>query len=526
MTLLAFVVAVAFLATVAAVPVIARFAFSRRLLDFPDGARRSHAAAVPRLGGVAVFFGLLCAAAAGIIIGPMHLAPNARALLAACSILFGIGLVDDLRGVPPILKLLGQTLAALIVCQDGFAIRVLDFPPNYAVHLGYLAVPITVLWLVGVSNAFNLIDGLDGLAGGVGVIVVAAIGASSAVLGNATVPFYAAALGGALLGFLRYNRPPARIFLGDSGSLVVGFLLAFLAVKGATRADGTLLTVVPIFALSYPLLDTGISMLRRWLRGHPLSRADGRHIHHQLRALGLSPRRALAVVFAQSAGVAALGLCVTFAPPAATLAVTAAGGAIFVLIFVYGIRWLQYHEFLEAGTIVASAGARMRGAIRDTISARDISQVITTAGTFEHLNAILEDAADLFRFSHMQVGPPVATTPAHVLADMPIPRVWKAEYPIITEGGESLEDEVGRPMFLTIWCSTAARVRAASVERVAEIVAPAIATWSVYAGATLLRRTAPRPVHTPALSHRVVPGRVPSDLTVSRQYARERLPLH
>src|SRR5579885_981751 len=248
---LAVVAAVAFFASVVAVPLIMRFAVNRRLLDFPDGERRAHERAVPRLGGVAVFAGLISSAGAGIIASRLHLigveslAPHAASLLAATAILFGIGLLDDLRGVPPILKLLGQTLAALGVCNDGFVIHSIAFPPHYTQSLGALAVPVTVIWLVGVSNAFNLVDGLDGLAGGVGVIVLATVGVAGAVLGNATVPFYCAALGGALLGFLRYNWAPARIFLGDSGSLVVGFLLAFLAVKGATRPDGTLLTLVP-----------------------------------------------------------------------------------------------------------------------------------------------------------------------------------------------------------------------------------------------------------------------------------------
>ena len=169
--------------------------------------------------------------------------------------------------------------------------------------------------LVGVSNAFNLIDGLDGLAGGVGVIALAAIGAAAAVLGSLRVPLQALALAGALIGFLRYNRPPARIFLGDSGSLVVGFLLAFISVRGSSTKGGVVQGLVPILALSYLLLDTGIAMLRRWLRGAPLSRADDRHIHHQLLAHGLTPRRAVATIYAASAFIALLGLCVTFVPP-------------------------------------------------------------------------------------------------------------------------------------------------------------------------------------------------------------------
>src|SRR5205823_12566836 len=130
----------------------------------------------------------------------------------------------------------------------------------------------------------NVGDGLDGVAGGVVAIELLPATAAAMAVGSGGVPWYTLALGGALVGFLRYNFPPAKIFLGDSGSLVVGFLLAVLTVKGATRSDQATYALAPIFALSFPLLDTGIAMLRRWLRGTPLSRADARHIHHQLRA--------------------------------------------------------------------------------------------------------------------------------------------------------------------------------------------------------------------------------------------------
>src|SRR5262249_14650716 len=131
---------------------------------------------------------------------------------------------------PARLQILGQSVAGLIVCATGFVIHRIGLPPNYTISLGVAAAPVTIVWLVGVSNAFNLVDGLDGLAGGVGLIALATSAVAAAVLGNATIPFYCAALGGALLGFLRHNWPPARIFLGDSGSLAIGFLLAYVAV--------------------------------------------------------------------------------------------------------------------------------------------------------------------------------------------------------------------------------------------------------------------------------------------------------
>jgi UDP-GlcNAc:undecaprenyl-phosphate GlcNAc-1-phosphate transferase len=502
----AVVSAVAFGAASVAVPLITRYAVSRRLLDFPDGVRRTHDTAIPRLGGVAVFAGLLLAICLTFVAGklfgiaPPSIAPNSVSLLAAAAMLFGIGLLDDLVGVPPVFKILGQSVAGLIVCATGFAIHRIGLPPSYTISLGVAAAPVTIVWLVGVSNAFNLVDGLDGLAGGVGVIALAASAAAATVLGNETVPLYCAALGGALFGFLRYNWAPARIFLGDSGSLVVGFLLAYVAVKGGTRHDGTLLAIVPVFALSYPLLDTGIAMLRRWLRGHPLSRADGRHIHHQLQALGFTTRRSALAIFVEAGGVAVLGLCVTFAPPAATVAVAAAGGVILLIIFVYGVRWLQYHEFIEAGAVVASAGSRMRSAIRDNIAARDAVELIEIARTLEEVNVLLRDAARTFRFAHMRVG--AAKPDTAFDAANPATRMWKVEYPIITRSGEFVMDRDGRPMVLSFWCalhnSMTLRTRRASVERVAAILAPAIASWSETSPDLLMQRAPRRRVYSPA----------------------------
>lgn len=500
--------AVAFGAASVAVPLIARFAVSRRLLDVPDGVRRTHDTAIPRLGGVAVFAGLLLAIGLAAVAGKLFgirtpIAPHAVSVLAAAAILFGIGLLDDLIGVPPVFKILGQSVAGLIVCANGFVIQRIGLSPSYTISLGVAAAPVTIVWLVGVSNAFNLVDGLDGLAGGVGLIALATAAAAAVVLGNATVPLYCAALGGALLGFLRYNWAPARMFLGDSGSLVVGFLLAYLAVKGGMRHDATLLAIVPVFALSYPLLDTGIAMLRRWLRGHPLSRADGRHVHHQLRALGFTPRRAAFAIFVEAAGVAILGLCVTFAPPAATVAVAAAGGVILLLIFVYGVRWLQYHEFIEAGVIVASAGARMRGAIRDTIAARDFVELIEIAQTLEEINVLLRDAARMFRFAHMRIGAAKLDTALDGVNSAS--RMWKLEYPIITRSGESVTDGDGRPLVLSFWCalhnSITLRTRRASVERVAGILAPAIASWSETSSDLIMQRGRRRGAYSPVLEH-------------------------
>jgi UDP-GlcNAc:undecaprenyl-phosphate GlcNAc-1-phosphate transferase len=469
----------ALLTTLLMVPPVMRLAVSRQWLDEPDGARRGHVRPVPRLGGVAIFAGVLLAfGAAPLVAGLSNLVPTVphltSALLVASAILFSLGLWDDLRGVPPFVKLAGQTVAALVVVWSGFRIDTLILPPSYQLILGWASIPVTVVWLVGVSNALNLVDGLDGLAGGVGAIALLTATAAAIVVGNGSVPWYTLALGGALLGFLRYNFPPAKIFLGDSGSLVVGFLLAVLTVKGATRPDQATYALAPIFALSFPLLDTGIAMLRRWLRGTPLSRADARHIHHQLRALGLSPRKAVVVILAESAVVAVLGLCVTFAPPEFTVAVAVAGAAILLFIMVYGVRWLEYHEFLEAGASVTSAALHARRVIQDKIVARDLTVLIRKAESFEELSEIVEESAPLFRFSHMELrhGALDRHLPPHIAGELHTARFCKLEYPIASRTTKPNDF-----VTLNIWCTTESVRRPVGAERVARILGPAIAGW-------------------------------------------------
>ena len=489
----------AFLTSLLMVPPLIRWAVSKHWLDEPDGGRRGHLRPVPRLGGVAIFAGVLLAFGAAPLVGVLsstspivpHLT-SATALILASAILFSIGLWDDLRGIAPVFKLAGQSLAAVVVVYAGFRIDTLIFPPAYQLSLGWFAVPVTVLWLVGVSNALNLVDGLDGLAGGVAIIALLTATAAAVIVGNRSLPWYTLALGGALLGFLRFNSSPARIFLGDSGSLVVGFLLAVLTVKGATRPDQSTFVLAPIFALSFPLLDTGIAMMRRWLRGTPLSRADARHIHHQLRALGLSPRKAVIAIYIESTVVAVLGLCVTFAPPQLTVAVACAGAAILLFIMVYGVRWLEYHEFLEAGASVKSAARQARWVIQDKINARDLATLIRKADSFETVTAIVEESAPLFRFSHMELrhGSSQRHLPPHIAGELHTARFCKLEYPIA--------QPIAKPndfVTLNIWCTTETLRRPVGAERVARILGPAISGWLEVG-----RLPLPAPTSTPAVA--------------------------
>ena len=470
--------AVSYLTSALTQPLVRRAAIRLGFLDYPNENRRMHARAVPRLGGVGVFLALIVAAVVGATFDSaghvVTLLPLVLAMAAGSVLLFLTGLADDIVGVAPLSKLVVQSAAALIVYRFGFRIEHVILPPGQIIELGLWSLPVTLLWIVGLSNAFNLIDGADGLAGGVAIIALVATAISASYLGDHTILWCSVALIGAMFGFLRYNWPPARIFLGDSGSLVVGFLLAILTVKGMSREDGAVYGLAPIFALSYPLLDTGISMLRRWLRGHPLARADGRHIHHQLQALGLGPRQTLFVLYGLSALVACLGLSATFAPPQMTIGVALVGLAVLVLLVVFGARWLQYHELLEAGASLTSALFSARSRLQDNICAREMARAIDTAHTTQEVAAIIEDGARDFRFAHMELrwGMSRSTPPAHKIASAEVSRLWALDYPIMSDLGRT------DVLFMSVWCSVDS-VRAAGVERIAEILAPAIERWLV-----------------------------------------------
>ena len=479
MTLLVLLaVGAAYLISVALMPLISRVAVHRKLLDFPDDVRRRHGRPVPRLGGVAVFVSVLAVIGAGAALDDrahlLVLLPFVASMSIGATILFVTGLVDDIVGVRPLGKLAAQSVAALIVFYAGFRLDVIMLSPSMELSLGTLSLPVTVLWIVGLSNAFNLVDGADGLAGGVAVVALVATATSAIIVHDPTVLWCSLALLGAMLGFLRFNWPPARIFLGDSGSLVVGFLLAVLTVKGASRTDGSVYALAPIFALSYPLLDTGISMLRRWLRGEPLSRADGRHIHHQLQKLGVGPRQSVLLICGLSAVIAMLGLSATFAPPEFTIAIATAGVALLALILVYGLRWLEYHEFWDAGSSFTSAALRGRSVIRDKIHARDVAALLRSAESVDHLGSILEQSAASFRFVHVQLQgrsevlqhvEPIAVQ-AHGTP------TWKLEYPIT-----KADSPLSHPIILSVWCAVSSNGTPSGAERVARIFAPAIADW-------------------------------------------------
>ncbi|BCR06703.1 hypothetical protein DESUT3_37720 [Desulfuromonas versatilis] len=293
------------------VPTVRRLAVAWGKLDTPD-ARKVHAVPIPRLGGVGIFLAFLFA-----VLVHQQTGPQVWAVLCGGVVIFLTGVLDDLYGLGPKTKFLGQILACSLTI--GLGDLVLADLGNLLglgslVLPGWLAVPFTVFAVVGVTNAINLIDGLDGLASGVSLIALAAF-SLLAWLGQATVPLaLCLALMGGLLGFLKYNSYPARIFMGDGGSLTVGFLLGFLAIMLTQGEQAVVSPVVPVVILGLPIIDTLWVMSRRVLQGQGPFSPDRTHVHHKLLDLGFHHRGTVILIYGASLGWALVAVGLRQAP--------------------------------------------------------------------------------------------------------------------------------------------------------------------------------------------------------------------
>ena len=293
---------------------------ARRLgvVDRPDDYRKLHLRKVPLLGGVAIYVGFLAPVAVLLVWRQTEAGAllHARAgevgvLLAAALVALATGIVDDVRGLPVHWKLIGQAVAASLAFAGGYAIGVISNPFGQPIVLGLLSFPVTLLWFIGCMNAVNLLDGLDGLAAGVCLFAGLTLLLVSLAFGQTLSVLLMASLSGAVFGFLLLNLYPASIFLGDSGSLVLGFLLAALSLQGARKSEATVALLIPFVAMGVPILDTALAILRRWARRLPVSAADRQHIHHVLLAMGLSQRQVVMVLYAACVALGAAALTLT-----------------------------------------------------------------------------------------------------------------------------------------------------------------------------------------------------------------------
>jgi UDP-GlcNAc:undecaprenyl-phosphate GlcNAc-1-phosphate transferase len=385
---------VSFVTALVVTPLLRELSLRYGLMDRPDDARHSHVKAVPRTGGLPVAisylapFALLLALPSSGATAAFKSYPFDWELPVAALVVLGTGLLDDVRGLNPWQKLLGVLIASALACAGG--VRIIGIHSYLFSPL--IGVPVTLLWLLVCTNGFNLIDGIDGLATGVGILTTLAILLSAIFQHNPAVIIATVPLAASLLGFLRYNFSPASIFLGDGGSLFLGFLLGCYAVLWGQKSTTILGMTAPLIALALPLLDTSVAIGRRFLRGQPIFRGDRGHIHHRLLDRGFTPRRVVlwlyaccgiggALSFVQSTNEEFAGLI---------LVLFLAGAGI-------GIHWLDYVEFGAFRRIFADG--MLTAALRTNIQLRELNAAFAAAATVDECWQILRRSCVKFGFA-------------------------------------------------------------------------------------------------------------------------------
>ena len=397
---------IATFSALAITPLIRRFCERFKMLDVPSDGRRIHTNAIPRLGGIAIYVSFVLALSTLPLVSNLLTqslrtrVPDLFVALVPATLVLLLGVYDDLRGTNATVKFIGLGLIAALFYAMGGRIETLAIPLVGAFHLpstvGFL---LTVFWLVGISNAFNLIDGVDGLAAGAALFSSIVMLIVSLRQDNPLMIVVTLVLCGALAGFLRYNFNPASIFLGDSGALFVGFLLAALSVVGAQKATTAVAVITPLLAFGLPVVDTGVTMARRLVSGQPMFQGDGEHIHHMLLARGWSQRRVVLILYAVCALFGLLATIFTKTSSPTT------GFALFVIAVAVtiGVGHLRYHEMdeLRAGVKRTVGDRRIR--LANNIRVRRASLALSKASNLNELFDAMRQMLESGEFVYARV---------------------------------------------------------------------------------------------------------------------------
>jgi UDP-GlcNAc:undecaprenyl-phosphate/decaprenyl-phosphate GlcNAc-1-phosphate transferase len=372
----------------------------------PQLERHIHTTSIPRLGGIAIF-GSFAAISAGSILVVRHfglvtLLPGRSLLsiLTSCSLIFLLGLYDDLKGIGPYWKFGIQSIAALILYAGGVGVQQLDLFSSGHLLRATVGMPLTVVWVLLITNAFNLIDGLDGLAAGSAFFSTIVVFASSLFVPNVTVTLITITLAGVILGFLRFNFHPASIFMGDSGSMFVGFMLAALALCGSQKAPAMIAVAIPVIAFGFPIVDVVLAVSRRFLSSKPLFDGDRNHIHHRLLNRGLSQRGAVLVLYGVTAGFALMSLVILHNSAMIALVLTIVGIGVIL-----GVQYLGYAEFSELQDILRRTSVRRR-AIANNVEVRGAVEAMNSCTDINQLCEILQKTLRSIGFDGFRLGIP------------------------------------------------------------------------------------------------------------------------
>ncbi len=272
-------------------PYIKKLAFKIGAVDRPDN-RKVHKKIMPRLGGLAIYIAFMIGCVAS-----MEITWDIFGILLGGTLIVALGVADDVYQLPAKVKLLGQIAAACVLVIFDIRIEWVNNPLGGYFYLDMLSIPFTIFWVISFTNVVNLIDGLDGLAAGVSAIASLTVILVAVQMGYFHVAILTAALAGAIIGFIRYNFNPATIFMGDTGSMFIGYMLAAISVYGAVKTAATIALIVPAIALGLPILDTAFAIMRRYVNGRPIFQPDKGHLHHRLLATGMSHKETVLFMY-------------------------------------------------------------------------------------------------------------------------------------------------------------------------------------------------------------------------------------
>lgn len=289
-------------------PFVKKLAFKVKAIDIPDGKRRIHKKPMPRLGGLAIFLAFTI----GMLIFT-KINKDTLGIIIGSSIIVAGGIIDDIKSLKPLQKLMFQIAGAIVLVSFGVTIKSITIPfftDNSSLDIGIPGIFISMIWIIGITNAVNFIDGLDGLACGICLIASFSLFGVSHISNRFLAEILTLILAGACTGFLPYNFNPASIFMGDTGSQFLGFVLAAISIQGAIKSAAAVSVAVPILTLGIPIYDTAFAIIRRKINNKPIMVADRGHFHHRLLDMGLSQKQAVAVMYTISA---VFGLSAIFA---------------------------------------------------------------------------------------------------------------------------------------------------------------------------------------------------------------------
>ncbi|MGL4730194.1 MAG: MraY family glycosyltransferase [Clostridium sp.] len=290
-----------------ATPIVKQIAIKVNAIDVPKDERRIHKKPIPRMGGIAIYVAFIL----GVILNRSRFSIDDLGLILGATIIVIGGIIDDIKHLRAIYKLMIQILAAITLIVFGLRVNLITNPFSVGgeyINLGVIGIPLTIIWVIGITNAFNLIDGLDGLAAGVGIISSLTLMVVSFINGRIDAVFLTAILAGSIIGFLPYNFNPASIFMGDTGSQLLGFLLSAISINGAIKSATALVIAVPLLALGLPIYDTLFAIIRRKASGKPIMQADRGHLHHRLLDTGLTQKQAVIIIYLVNATLGAVAI--------------------------------------------------------------------------------------------------------------------------------------------------------------------------------------------------------------------------